>query len=375
VQKIKITYIVSRVNKSMEFEWVAELLDKDQFELSFILMGPDKNTALETRLNELSIPHAEIKLTGKKNYIAAWLKTRRILKKWKPDIVHCHLIDATLIGLSAAKWLGIKKRMYTRHHSTFHHSYAPQAVKFDKWANRNATLIIAVSSLVKEILVEKEKVKAEKIEVVDHGIDINNFVQVDQSRIEHLQAKYRLKENEPIIGSVARYDEWKGVQYTIAAFHNILLAFPNAKLVLANAGKGDFKNQVEDQLKTLPASSYVEIPYENDMPALFKCIDLMVHVPIDHHSEAFGQVYIEAMAAGVPVIATRSGIGNEILKHTENSYVVGYKNAQEIVAGVKYMMEDITRREGIVASAFQLVKDGFVISVKIDKLTKIYQTI
>src|SRR5690554_595922 len=115
-KKTKICYIISDINKAVAFEWIAEKLDRQRFELSFILLLPAGFCALEEFLNKNGIRTKRIKLSSKKNLIPAFFSCFRTLLKWNPSVVHCHLRKATLLGLSAAKLLGIQRRIYTRHH-------------------------------------------------------------------------------------------------------------------------------------------------------------------------------------------------------------------------------------------------------------------
>ncbi len=359
----------------MEFERSAIDLTQAGHEVTFINLFHHPPSQLNTLLTQNNIPFYELKYTSKFQYFQTLFRIYRLLKKLQPDIVHCHLLEATLIGLRAARWAGVKKAIYTRHHSISHHVSAPHAIKYDKWANKTASRIIAISSNVKDVLITKEDVPADKISLVYHGIRISDFTDVSSSDVLMLKDKYQLTSRFPVIGCVSRYDEWKGLQYTIEAFKDLLKKYPSAKLVLANAGKGDYVKEIHLLLKELPDGSYIEIPFENRITALYKCMDVLIHVPTDAYSEAFGQVYIEAMAAEIPLIATRSGIGSEILDHLKNAYVVGYNDPKEIAEGVSFLLSHPDKTKEIVATAFDLVKNNFSFDRKLLTLLNIYQSL
>lgn len=368
----RITYIVSRVDKALEFEWAAEFLNREKFELSFIILGPNNNTLLKQKLDTLSIECKEIYLNTKSNYPLAVYYTYCALRRFKPDIVHCHLIDGTLIGLLAAKLAGVKNKMYTRHHSTFHHQYAPHAIKFDIWANRNADKIIAISPLVAKVLKDTEHADPSKIVIIPHGFPASTFEEISEERVEQLRVKYQLKGYSPVIGAVSRYDKWKGVEYIIAAFSKLIEKYPTAKLLLANASKGDSVAQIKERLGSLPVNTYCEIDFEPDNKALFNLMDVFIHVPVDEQAEAFGQVYVEAMANKVPVVGTRSGIGNELLLHLETGYVVQFKDSNSIIDGVEYVLRHNKESSEMVENGFRLASSTYTLSNKIMLLEKLY---
>jgi glycosyltransferase involved in cell wall biosynthesis len=95
---------------------------------------------------------------------------------------------------------------------------------------------------------------------------------------------------------------------------------------------------IAHQLAELPADSYVEIPFEDDIAALYPLFDLFVHAPVDPWAEGFGQVYVEALAAGVPAIVTPSGVGSELLEHGRNAWLVGFRSSREILAGLLHLL-------------------------------------
>lgn len=371
MSKIKVTYIISNIDKALEFEWVAEKLSKEKFELSFILLNTKKSYLGEFLKNH-NIYIRELKLESKLNYPKLIIQCINELKKIKPDIVHCHLIDASLVGLLAAKFCRISNRIHTRHHSTFHINYAPNGMKYDKWINKNSKKILAVSNVVKDVLVHTEKVDEHKVKVIPHALDFSIFTPSTQEEIDQIKNKYHLNSYYPIIGVISRYEKWKGVGYIIDAFIKVLDKYPNAKLVLANAGKGDDAEIVKNKLSTISKFNFVEINFEKNINLLYEVFDVFVHVPIDSHSEAFGQIYIEAMYKKIPIVATKSGIGNELLKHNHNSIVVDYKNSDEIYVGICKYIENESFKTQLIENAFIDVEKNYHLKTKIQKLEDTY---
>jgi glycosyltransferase involved in cell wall biosynthesis len=281
------------------------------------------------------------------------------------------LFEASLIGLIAANFSGIKKRIHTRHHSDFHHTYFPNAVKYDLLINKYSTHIIAVSNNIKEILMEKENVEAGKITVIPHGMPaevLNKSISVID--VQNAKKKYGFEFNNPIIGVVSRFTEWKGIQYIIPAFKQFLQINKNAILVLANA-HGDYENEVKKLLTELPENSYVLIPFENNMLPLFKSFDIFVHTPIDKYCEAFGQVYIEALALKVPMVCTISGIANDVIVNKKNAMVVRHKNSKDIYDAISELTSNSELRNNIINEGHISVQN-FSFESKFDKLKQLY---
>lgn len=368
--KTKVTYIISHINKALAFEWAAELIDKNKIELSFVLLN-NSNSEIEKYLVAKGFKVKQIKYKDKFDIPKAFLKTLFFLIKEKPQIIHTHLFDANIVGLLAAKFCGIKKRIYTRHHSSYHHDYFPNAVKYDKLCNRLSTNIVAITNNVKEILIEKECVPENKITLIHHGFKLESFINVPEQDVILLKQKYTTQNFYPVIGVISRYTEWKGIQYILPAFKKILMDHPNAKLILANA-TGDYSNDIKELLKDIPQKNYTEIEFENNLFALYKLFDVFVHAPINNYCEAFGQIYVEALASSIPSVFTLSGIANDFIKHEQNAMVVDHKNSESIYKAITAIISNKELSAKIIFNGKNDVQRLFPISKMISELELLY---
>lgn len=369
--KKNITLIVFQINKAVAFEWIIDNIDNSKFNLSFISIGADENSDFELFCGEKDIEFYLIKYESKKEIFSTLFKTYKILKKLKPDVVHCHIFEGGLIGLTAAKLAGIKERIYTRHYSTYHHTYAPGGLKYDKLIHLLSTKIVAISENVMNILIEKENVDPEKVILIHHGFDLNLLYNVTNKRIEIVKQKYNPENKYPVIGVVSRFTHWKGVQYIIPAYKQLIKKYPNALLMLCNA-KGDYKKEIHNLLKEIPENSYKEIVFESDNAALFNLFDVFVHVPIDKEIEAFGQIYVEALAVGIPSVFTLSGIGNEFIVDKENALTVDFNNSEQIYIAICELLKNKDLREKISQNGKRDIEQLFSLSLMIQKLEELY---
>ncbi len=369
--KINITYIISNINKSLAFEWISDYLDKGKFNLNFILLNPGESE-LENYLIQKGVSVYRINYTSKRDIPKAIFKTYKILKKNGISIVHTHLFDANIIGLFAAWLARIPKRIHTRHHSDYHHIYFPKAVIYDKFINSLSTTIIAISSVVKDILIIKEKVSEKNIRIIHHGFKLDEFLNVPESLVGNLKVKYIKNNFTPVIGVISRYTEWKGIQYIIPAFQRILHKYPNALLVLANAS-GDYKIEIQNLLQKIPKENYIEISFESNIYALYKLFDIFIHVPISSDAEAFGQTYVESLASGIPSIFTLSGIANEFIKDKQNALVIPFKNSDAIYNAVTQLLTDRDLSNRLKINGINDVQTNFKLKKMITSLEQLYE--
>lgn len=366
----KVTYVVSNIDKALAFEWIIEKLSAQKFELSFVLLNPD-GSALEEFLIKKKILFTRVTYHGKKDLPIAIGKIRRFLRENKTQVVHCHMFDANVAGLLAAKSLGIRKRVFTRHHATFHHQYFPRAVWYDRFINFMATDIVAISENVHKVLTEKERVNSQKIKLIHHGFQLSDFSEIATDKVNSLRNKYLPVDAFPVVGVISRYFELKGLQYVIPAFGKLLQTYPKAHLMLANA-TGNYKTEIQALLQSLPKESYTEIPFEAELFALYQLFDVFIHVPINPEIEAFGQTYVEALAAGIPSIFTLSGIAPEFVKNENNALVVPFKDCDAIYESCIRILDDDYLKVSLIAEGKKSVQELFALERMIDNLEKLY---
>jgi len=367
----KVIYIISQIDKAIGFEWITENLDRSRFDLSFILLN-EKPSFLAQYLTAKNIPVHELAFSGRKQDLPRLLfKVINLLRREKPDVIHTHMYIADLLGQFAGRLLGIKKRVYTRHSSNESRKYHKKQ-RIDRIVNSLSTHVIAISENVKNILHKEENVPLESIRMIHHGFDLESFDNIPRAAIEELEAKYNPRHKKPVIGVVARYSHWKGIQYAIEAFKKLLADYPNARLLLANAKKGDYKDEIAALLAELPADSYHEIVFEHNLFALYRLFDVYVHLPIDAELEAFGQTYVEALAAGIPSVFTNSGVAREFIRHGENALVVDFQNSAQTYEAILKLLRDDELRKKLSDNGKLDVKKMFSLKIMIDKMEKLY---
>ncbi len=367
----KILYVISGVDYALGFEWLEKYLDRAKYDPHFIFLAAAE-PALHKMFLQKGVDSAWIPCSSKKDYPGVFLRLCKFMILKRPDIVHAHLLDANLLAIPAAWLTRVPARIYTRHHSTYHFDYHPHMVRVDKMINSLCTRIASISENVTNVLVKQEGVDKHKVMLVNHGFELDRFIQVDEKTVSLLRARYNPGGKHPVIGVISRFTEWKGVQYIIEAFAGVLQKYPDALLLMANA-KGDYEAELDSLLSGLPGRSWLKIPFERDLYALYRLMDVFVHVPVDEKAEAFGQVYVEALAAGIPSVVTLSGIAREFIRHKEEAWTVPFKNSEAVSEGIIALLSDTTLKNHIIATGRKTVLQRFGVENMMAALDKIYE--
>lgn len=365
---MNLTYIISDIDKAVFFEKTAISLRNEGYNLNFILINC-KDGALESFLLENKFPVSNLECTKIIRSTKTIFQCIRLLKKSKTQSIHCHLGTANWIGLWAGKLSGIKQRIYTRHAGKPLISNKKEKI-IDWIQNRLATDIVAITKVVSDFLVD-QGVKR-KITIIHHGFDLNEFETIDPKEKIRIKETYNPQNKQPVIGVIARWMEYKGIEYVIDAFQETLSSHPDALLCLFGGSTNhEHGALISEKLKQLPATSYNSVSYEKNVFALYSLFDVYVHIPVNATSEAFGQTYVEALASGVPSVFTLSGIANEFIEDNQNAIVVPFKDAKAVTNAIESILANSTTRSQLIETGKISVKQ-FSFEKYITKLKQLY---
>lgn len=366
----KVVYIISFLEKSLPMEWVVMNLDRTRYDLSFIMIGKE-NTPFIRFLEAQHVPCTVVPYNAKKDLLSGFFRILRLLRRLRPEVVHVHLFYAGMIGIPAAWMAGVRRRIYTRHYSTYHHDFYPKGVYIDRFINFLSTKVVAISPVVEKVLVAREHVPPAKVLRIPHGFDFSYFTR-QPAEAEAARTRYHIPADAyPVVGVISRYIKLKGIQYIIEAFAALRKQYPKAHLVLGNA-QGDYKPVLAKQLAGLPAETYTEILFEENVRALYAMFDVFVHVPITPEGEAFGQIYVEALAMKVPSVFTLSGIAREFVEDRVHARVVPYENADAIREATVDLLEDAGLRATLATRGYEAVVNEFGMPQMIRRLDAAY---
>jgi glycosyltransferase involved in cell wall biosynthesis len=371
--RLRVVYVIWFETRWPLMESVCRGTDRSRFDLSFILMNRAR-PPLAAVLDELEIPWTHIPFRGRSDVPHAARVIWRHCRDVNPDIIHTHFMNACLAGLTAAALRRVPVRIHTRHHAgpVSWRYRRPWQELYDFYNNALSTTIIAPSGAVRTALTGRNRVHRDKVTVLHHGFDLDAFDAVSDDRVRALRERYDIGGAHPVVGVLSRYEAIKGIQYIVPAFERLLKTYPNALLLLAPA-RGHYQSELAPAIARIPERNRREIAFEDDVFALYKLLDVFVHAPIGPTVEGFGQVYIEAMAAGVPSVITRAGIAIDLARDRENSVVVPHRNSDAIYRGIRDVVDDDDLRATLIRNGRRDAR-AFSARAMIDGLERIYES-
>jgi len=247
-------------------------------------------------------------------------KVAGLIRNRKIDVLHAHNYTACFYGALAA-FLARKPMIYTEHD----HSYASSAYVsiVGKILKKITSKRVCVSVEVKNAL--KKFGTIDDIEVVYNGIDENIFKSIGSEEKANKRQDLGFKKEDTLLGVVGRLDEMKNQTILLDMLAQLKQTAPNAKLIIVGRGKTELflKSKVEKMGLTKNVSFMGEI---RNVHNVLSMLDIFL---LPSLSEGLPLSIIEAMASGLPVIASKVGGIPELITNDLNGYLVeaGNKNA------------------------------------------------
>lgn len=323
----KILVILSDIDFSPQLVAILKVLQDRGAFIRTILIG-GKNLKIAEELAIRSWDYRTIKPRGKYGSVLNFILVSWEMFRFKPSTAFASGQFGTAIGMLSSTLLGIRNRVFIRHHSNFHQKYNMKfGILVDKLSNKLSTSIVAVSSIVRNVLVQDELVEESKVVRISNGVDLNSF------RFGKSQSETELVPGKECdlfhIGVISRLTDWKGVEYTATAFVGLVENHSNVRLHIVGAFADSYP-KVKEILSRVDPNKYTLRPFESNIPQFLKSLDAFVHVPVGKSDEAFGIVYIEALASGIPCIFTKSGVLNDLENPEQHVDIAGFKNSEDI---------------------------------------------
>ena len=349
-----IVFVIANESSVPYFNWFVEKAVGSDHQFSFVALYNKRPKMLDEMSAKGRKAHwiyfdPSKRKTG---MIKCFFRLHRLFKRLKPDVVHTHLFDDSIPGLLAARTAGVKKRVITKQDTTFHWYYAPKWVWFDKFNNWNATHIHAVATENKKFILEKERVEEKKVHLVRNGFPYELMTASSPDDIAYLKKKYVL-EGRTVVGTVARYIQWKGHHLIIDAAQELIKKYPTLLFIWAGSdSESGYKDELQRLINDRGLQDHITLLgwiERHQMPSLYKSMDIYLHPAIN---EPFGFAISEALMNGVPIVATKTG-STDLIKHLKEGYLLKENNYEDIVDGISFLLEDANRLESVKKKGYQ----------------------
>ena len=302
-----------------------------------------------------------------------------VLRREQPQIlhIHLHLFFTCILSFLAGKFLKVPFILHTEHQPEVdfrNHYIIPSAVLDKKLIRviRNiqfsiSSKIIAVSQFVKEQIIKRYEVKDERIIVIYNGIDSTDFTR--QENIGGIRRRFGLYEGERVVGAVGNLFDVKGFNYLLEAAAEVIAR--DAKVSFLIAGDGREGRDLRSYAKKLGIDRKVKFTgYLKEINALYSIMDVFVLSSI---FEGLPYTLLEAMAIGVPVVATAVGGVPEVITSERKGILVAPRDPHAIAEKILFLLQHPETAKQMASRAAAGVREHFSLKAMIGETTNVYQ--
>jgi glycosyltransferase involved in cell wall biosynthesis len=297
---------------------------------------------------------------------------RDLIRDWRPHVLHTHGVRANLIGRLANRAEGYPAKLVTTVHSILALDY-PKFWKrmlftsFERLTWPFVHEFILVSQAMKQDFLKKG-VPESKLSVVHNAIDL------PEQPVEHVpQTSLRellgVGPDVLIIGTVARLHTVKGHTYLLQAIQKIVQE--RQDVVFPWFGDGDLYEELQTEAKSLGVDSYVRmLGFRKDVPDMLPQLDLFV---LPSLSEGLSVAILEALAVGVPVVATAVGGSPEVITSGEDGFLVPAADPEALAESVCLLVKDTSLRKRMAKAGQEMVYRRFTLPRLVAETTDVYK--
>jgi len=368
--KANVLHLINTGLFSPYFLDIARYHDRSAFSMSFCTLEP--RAVMHDILEKEGIRTFSLNACLRTHYPGAALRLGALLRKERINILQTHLFRSTVVGALAA-WALRRNRvkiLLTRHYSDEHHVFLSDSpcrkravLAMESLTTGLAEIVIANSRYTKEVMVSREGAHPNKIEVIPYGIDFSRY-SISPQATETLRNTLGLG-GKTVLGIASRLTVVKGHEVLFKALSR--LAEPN--LVLLVIGDGPMLQPLQDLAKTLGIALQTRfIGFQENLPAVFSAMDVLVHPSL---SEGLGQVIMEGMLMGLPIVASRIRPIDELITDNVHGLMFTPGDAEALARCLGELLASPERRKALGAAGKQHVLEHF----GIERMIRAYETI
>lgn len=259
----------------------------------------------------------------------------RIARDERVDVILAHQYTPFFYS-RAPGWVGRRPPvLFVEHGRNFPDLPNRKRMLFNRWFLRPVDRVVAVGQAVKRALIDNEGIAGGRIEVIYNGTKLEDF-SIDANLRHQVRQELGLDDDQQVAIQVARLDYLKDHCTAVRVAERVRSALPRFKLLLV--GEGPEREKIEREIASRNLHDTVRLlGQRSDIRRLLAAADLFLLTSI---SEGIPVTFIEAMAAGLPIVSTAVGGVEEVVVDRQTGLVAPSGDDQRLAACVLKVLQD-----------------------------------
>lgn len=298
------------------------------------------------------------------------VRLARLMRRERFRIVHSHMFWSSLFASPVASGCGVPVILETLHGTEAWRKGWKASNAIDRTINQFVSKHVAVCESDARFLAEKKHVPANKIETIHNGIDIRKIA-VSDDRRHAIRHAIGAKDSDCVLVTVARFHKGKGHRVLLEAMRELGVQHPQAKLVLL--GEGEEQADMRSLCKNLGITEKVRFAgFQPNVGEWLSAADVNV---LPTFYEGFPLTILEAMAAGLPTVASNVGGIPEAIEDRVSGLLVPAGDPQTLAATISSLISNAEARLRMGTAARERVSQLFTFERQVQVTENLYLTL
>lgn len=291
----------------------------------------------------------------------------KIIARERPDIVHALMFQAIQVARMAKPQSGVAFKLVTSPRVNYR-TRSTLTLAFDRWQKDRDDLLIAECQASADFLVKRQGYAPAKVKVIRNGIETAGWPTSKVDRARH-RLELRLGANDLLVGAVGRLDDQKGFDVLIEA----MALLKNLPIRCAVLGEGPARPKLEALVRKHALEKSVWLLGERaDVPSWLSAFDVYA---LPSRWEGLPNALLEAMALGLPVVASAVDGVPEAAEHEKTGLLVAPENPKALADAFRRLVTDPALRARLGPAASALVAEKFTLRRMIAEYEATYKAV
>lgn len=327
------------------------------------------NSKIHEEAKKLNIVTYTAKQSGYFNF-SELTKVARLLKSKQYSLIHTQASKDLWLLVPALKLTNLHTPLFLTKQVG---SFVEKNDFLHKWLYNRITAAFAISTIIKNNLLNTTPLTQNKILMLHNGVDTKRF---DPAKVNREKAREELNiaDNDIVIGMLARFSPGKGHEDLLYAAKSLTQKYKNIKILLVgepSRGEEKYANKIKQMVEDYYLSSYVIFTgFRKDTENVISAMDIFA---FPSHAEAFGIALVEAMSMAKPSVCSNSDGVLDISVNNNTSYLFENKNGDQLAEKLELLIKSEETRTQFGLNARNRAVKYFDIEYLTDKVINYYK--
>ena len=304
----------------------------------------------------------------------AYVEIKRILRGFKPDVVHTHSAKAGILGRMAAWSLKVPAIVHTIHGAPFgpYESWPKRTFyqACERYAAARCHHLISVADAMTDLMVSAKIAPRDKFTTIYSGMDVEPFLNANAARDE-IRRELGLEPQHLVVGKIARLFHLKGHEDVIAAAAQIRERCPSVRYLFV--GDGILRDQLQKQIDDAGMRDlfrFTGLVPPARIPALIGAMDILVHASL---REGLARALPQALIAGKPIVSYDVDGAREVCLDNETGFLIRPRHFQDFCNPLIRLCQDAALRQRLGQEGRRRFADQFRHETMTRRIRELYQ--